>query len=92
METIQLPDVLRLLDETQTPDGAPIYHQIAFITFNPSRPQESGRIVRMEKCRKTGLKGNVKRLNRRGLCDSQGNVRNCHIRLIIEFDNKKVVW
>lgn len=91
-KTINLHDVLALLDETESPDGSPIWHEIAFITYNKRKPQDSGRLVRIEKCHKTGLRGNVKELQRRGLVDTQGNVRNCHIRLIIEFDYKKVVW
>ena len=92
VDAIYLADVLRLLDETQMPDGTPIYHSIAFITYDPNRPADNGRLVRIDKARKVGLKGNVKDLQRRGLQDSQGNIRNCHIRLIVEFDQKRVIW
>lgn len=92
VDTIYLADVLRLLDETQMPDGTPIWHSIAFITYDPARPADNGRLVRMDKAHKIGLKANVKATQRRGLVDSQGKIRNCHIRLIVEFDKKRVTW
>lgn len=47
----------------------------------------------MEKAHKTGLKWNLKETQMRGLKDdTTGDIRAVHIRLIIMFDNMKVVW
>lgn len=89
---IHLNDVLRQLDELSTPDGVPIYHDIAFIKYSNYNKQGNGELVRMHKVQKCGQAFDMKDAMRKGLKDINGNIRNCHIRLIIEFNNLKVVW
>lgn len=90
---IHLRDVLALLDEKTDAQGNIIPHRVGFITYSRNGKGEPGRYRIMEKAHKTGLKWNLKETQMRGLKDDvTGEVRAVHIRLIIMFDNMKVVW
>lgn len=90
---IHLNDVLALLDERTDPDGKIINHRIGFITFSRYGKGEPGRYRIIERGHKTGLPWNVKKTQMRGIMDDiTGDICAVHNRLIIMFDNMKVIW
>ncbi len=92
-EEIHLADLLRLLDEVTNPDGEYSLHEISFIAFSRNKADDRGRYRIITNCHKTGLSFNMKANMMRGIRDSITNeIRAVHIRLIIMFDGKKVVW
>ena len=90
---IHLNDVLRLLDEKTDPDEKVIHHRIGFITFSRHGKGSPGRYRMIERGHKTGLPWNVKKTQMRGIRDDiTGDVCAVHNRLILMFDDMKVVW